>query len=163
MKNSFHILSPWYLGNRFPEVELLECMLNRFSRVRFFATLWTVACQTPLSMGFSRQEYWSGLPCSPPVDLPDPGIKPASLMSPALVGGFFTTSTTWEALLDWSLNVNYLIMLNITRFSSRGPIVLFFFFFTVIRNTQQNLPSSSFLSIPFSCVKCIYYCFKIDF
>ena len=44
-------------------------------------TLWTVAHQAPLSMGFSRQKYWSGLPCSPPGDLPDPGIEPASLMS----------------------------------------------------------------------------------
>ena len=43
-----------------------------------FATLWTVVRQAPLSMGFSRQEYWSGLPCLPPGDLPDPGIKPAS-------------------------------------------------------------------------------------
>ena len=48
-------------------------------------------------MGFLSQGYWSGLPCSPPGDLPDPGIKPTSLISPALVGGFFTTSTTWEA------------------------------------------------------------------
>ena len=51
-----------------------------------------------LSVGFSRQAYWSGLPCPPPGDLPDPGIKPAPLMSPALAGGFFTTSATWEAL-----------------------------------------------------------------
>ena len=50
--------------------------------------------QAPLSKGFSRQEYWSGLPCPPPGDLPDPGIEPASLMSPALAGGFFTTSST---------------------------------------------------------------------
>ena len=48
-------------------------------------------------MGFSRQEYWSGLPCPPPGDLPDPGIEPASLTSPALAGGFFTTSATWAA------------------------------------------------------------------
>ena len=48
--------------------------------------------------GSLQQEYWSGLPCSPPGDLPDPGIKPASLMSTALAGEFFTTSTTWEAL-----------------------------------------------------------------
>ena len=54
--------------------------------------------QAPLSMGFSRQEYWSGLPCPPPGDLPDPGIKPVSLRSPALAGGFFTTSATWETL-----------------------------------------------------------------
>ena len=48
-------------------------------------------------MGFSRQEYWNGLPCPPPGDLPDPGIKPMSLMSPALVGRFFTTGATWDA------------------------------------------------------------------
>ena len=60
-------------------------------------TLWTVACKTPLSIGFSRQEYWSGLPFPPPGDLPDPRIKPKSLTSPASAGGFFTTSTTWEA------------------------------------------------------------------
>ena len=48
-------------------------------------------------MGFSRQEYWSGLPFPPPGDLPDPGIKLASLESPALAGGFFTISATWEA------------------------------------------------------------------
>ena len=61
------------------------------------AILWTAAHQAPLSMGFSRQEYWSGLPCFPPGDLPNPGIKPTSLMSPALAGRFFTTSATWEA------------------------------------------------------------------
>ena len=56
-----------------------------------------VAHQTPLSMRFSRQEYWSGLPCPPPGDLPHPEMKPMSLTSPALAGGFFTTTTTWEA------------------------------------------------------------------
>ena len=60
----------------------------------------TVACKAPLSMGFSKQEYQTGLPCPPPGDLPDPGIKPSSLMSPELAGGFFTTSTTWEALVS---------------------------------------------------------------
>ena len=53
-------------------------MLSPFSLVRLFATLWTVAHQIHLSMGFSRQEYWSGLPRAPPGDLPNPGIKPAS-------------------------------------------------------------------------------------
>ena len=72
-------------------------VLSCFSRVRLFATLWTVACQAPLSMGFPRQEYWSGLPFPPPGDLPDPGIKPTSLISPTLAGGFFTTGATWEA------------------------------------------------------------------
>ena len=70
------------------------CALSCFSCVQLFVTPWTVAHQAPLSMGFSRQEYWSGLPCPSPGDLPDPGIKPTS---PALAGGFFTTSATWEA------------------------------------------------------------------
>ena len=62
------------------------------------AALWTIARQAPLFLGFSRQEYWSGLPSPPPGYLPDPGNKPASFMFPALAGGFFTTNTTWEAL-----------------------------------------------------------------
>ena len=52
-----------------------------------FVTPWTIACQAPLSMGFPRQEYWSGLPCPPPRNLPDPGMEPVSLMSPALQSG----------------------------------------------------------------------------
>ena len=62
----------------------------------FFVTLWTVACQAPLSMGFSGQEYWSELPCPSPGDLPDTGIKLQSLTFPELAGRFFTSSTTWE-------------------------------------------------------------------
>ena len=73
------------------------CVLSHFSRVWPSVTPWTVALQAPLSMDFSRQEYWSGLPCPPPGDLPDPGIKSTSLMSPALAGGFLTTSVSWEA------------------------------------------------------------------
>ena len=63
--------------------------VKSLSRVRLFATPWTVAYQAPPSMGFSRQEYWSGLPFPPPGDLPHPGIEPASFVSPALAGGFF--------------------------------------------------------------------------
>ena len=63
-------------------------MLSHFNHVRLFATPWTVAHQVLLSMGFPRQEYWSGLPFPSPGDLPDPGIEP---MSPALAGRFFTT------------------------------------------------------------------------
>ena len=78
----------------------------RSCHVQFFASLWTVACQAPQSMGFSRQEYWSGLLFPFPGDLPDPGIKPMSLVSPALANGFFTTSTTWEApvSIKWMFN-----------------------------------------------------------
>ena len=64
--------------------KLLSC-------VWLFATPWTVACQVRLSMEFSRQEYWNGLPFPPPGDLPNPGIEPSWLVSPALAGGFFIT------------------------------------------------------------------------
>ena len=60
------------------------------SHVRLFATPWTVACQAPLSMEFSRQEYWSGMPCPPPGDLPYPGIKLECPVSPISAGRFFT-------------------------------------------------------------------------
>ena len=81
-------------------------MLSHFNHVWLFATLWTAACQTPLSMGFSRQEYWSGLPCPPPGYLPDLGIKPTSLLFPALAGRSFTTRATWEALATPALTPN---------------------------------------------------------
>ena len=68
-------------------------MLSHFSHVQLFATLWTVNFQAPLSMRFSWQEYWGGLPCPPAGDLPNPGIEPISLRSPELTGGFFTTSS----------------------------------------------------------------------
>ena len=85
-----------------------ECLL---SCVSLIATLGTVACQAPLSMGFSRQEYWSALPFPHPGDLPDPGIILVSPMSPALAGGYFTTvphgspftmSRIWKIVLqEW--------------------------------------------------------------
>ena len=70
------------------DVHFSKHMLSCFSHVRLFATLLTVARQAPLSLVFSRQEYWSGLPCPSPGDLPDPGIKPVS----ALAGRIFTTA-----------------------------------------------------------------------
>ena len=69
------------------------CVLSHFSRVLLFATLWTVACQISLSVEFSRQENWSGLPCPP---LLDPGIEPTPLMSLELAGGFFTSGAIGE-------------------------------------------------------------------
>ena len=65
---------------------LLSCLI--------LCTPWTVARQAPLSMGLSRQEYWSGLPCPPPGDLPNPGIEPISLVFPDAASGFFTTNAT---------------------------------------------------------------------
>ena len=65
-----------------------------------------VACQIPLPMEFSRQEYWSGLLFSPPGNLPDPGIEPKSFVSPALTGRFFTSGSTWEPLLKFHCSEN---------------------------------------------------------
>ena len=74
-----------------------QCEL--LSHVRLFATLWTVACQVALSMEFSRQKYWSGLPFPSPGDLPHPGIEPAS---PALAGTFFTAEAPRNPLIPIS-------------------------------------------------------------
>ena len=72
------------------------CVLCSLSCVQLFVAQWTIAQQAALSMEFSRQEYWSELPCPPPEDIPEPAIEPTSLVSPALAGGFFTTGATWE-------------------------------------------------------------------
>ena len=77
-----------------------------FSRVWLFVTPWSAAWQAPLAMGFSSQEYWSGLLWPPPGDPPDPGIQPTSLMSPALADGFLTTSATWEAQIPLHCHLN---------------------------------------------------------
>ena len=79
--------------------------LSHFSRTRLFVTLWAVARQAPLSMGFSRQEYWGGLPCPPPGDLSDPGIKPEAsalqvdFLPPSSQGSpVFHGARTWPLL-----------------------------------------------------------------
>ena len=82
------------------------CMLSHFSHIWLFATPWTVVHQAPLSVGLSRQEYWSGLPCPPPGNLLDLVIEPTSLTSPALAGVFFTTSAIWEVhnlIYSWQI------------------------------------------------------------
>ena len=105
------------------------CVLSHFSNAWLFVILWAVACQAPLSMGFSRQECWSGLPCPPPGDLPGPRIEHLCFMSPALTGGFFTTRATWEALIVNHLTLN-----------------LFFFFFV---NSLEIMMISYFIFILF--------------
>ena len=91
-----------YGCRRFSFSYVRVCVLSHFSHVQLFSTPRTVARQAPLSMEFSRQEYWTGLLCPPPGDLPHPGIETASLVSLALAGGFFggffTSSASWEAL-----------------------------------------------------------------
>ena len=86
-------------------------MLSHFSCVLLSVTLWAVASQAPLSMGFSRQEYWNGLPFLPPGNLPNPWIEPESLTSLGLASVFFTTSAAWEALLKKKKKVDSCIMI----------------------------------------------------
>ena len=77
-------------------------VLSCFSRVWLFAVLWTVAHQAPLSIGFSRQKYWSGLPCLPSGALTDPGIEPVSLVSPALPVSYFPTEPSGKSFGHFS-------------------------------------------------------------
>ena len=81
-------------------------------------TPWTVGCQAPLSMGFFRQEYQSGLPFSSPGDPPNPGIKPTSLTCSALAGRFFTTNATWEA---WELGLAFSYRNTVVHMSGLKP------------------------------------------
>ena len=92
--------------------------MKSLSCVRLFVTPWTAAHQAHPSMGFSRQEYWSGLPFPSPGDLPDPGIEPTSLASPALAGGLLATSTTWEA---WKEGNQEAISVSLCYFTSPQP------------------------------------------
>ena len=90
------------LNNTKPVPSYPAGLLSHFSRVWLSVIPWTVARQAALSMGFSRQEYWSGLQCPPAGDLPDPGIEPASLTSPPLAGEFFTTNATAVKNRKWA-------------------------------------------------------------
>ena len=105
------LVSRWFTkkGKYLGSILTKTCMcyvLSHFSHVQLFVTLWTIARQAPLFMGFSKQEYWSGLPCPPPRDLPNLGIEPMSLTFSALAGRFFTTCATWE---DQNMH-NYVLM-----------------------------------------------------
>ena len=102
---------------------LCLCVLSRFSHVWPFVTLWTVACQAPLFMGFSRREYWSGLTCPTPGGLSNPAF-------PAIAGGFFTTSATGEALCLWVY----------FYFEDKSICIIFFFRFYMVALLVKNWP-----------------------
>ena len=98
-----------------PQDTIVFYSLSQCSDAQSCLTLcntWTVACQAPLFMGLFMQEYWSGVPFLPLGDLPEPAIKPVSLVSPALAGGFFTTSANCEALILFIslFLINFLIL-----------------------------------------------------
>ena len=100
------------------------------SHVQLFVTPWILALQAPLSIGFSRKEYWSGLPFPLPGDLPDPGIEPMSSVS---AGRFFTTSSTWEALII----IQIIFKLTLIFWKWNGLIKCCFFFNNTVNNTIQ--------------------------
>ena len=81
------------------------CVLCTLSLFQLLATPWTIILQAPVSMGFSRQEYWCGLPFPSPRDLPNQWLRPIYLTYPALAGGFLTTSVTWEVKLQLALGL----------------------------------------------------------
>ena len=98
----------WGKDEVFHEVEV-SLLFSQLSCVWLFVTLWTIVWQAPLSMGFSRQKYWSGLPFPSPGDLPDSGIKLASPASPGLTGGFFISwATGLKAMEDGTLGIRLL-------------------------------------------------------
>ena len=94
-----------------------------------FAIPWTITCQAPLPMGFSRQEYWSGLPFLPPEDIPHPAIEPLSLASLALARGFFTTRAIWE---DWHCSVCHFNLLTLMK------QVIYFFLISQVRKAKTD-------------------------
>ena len=106
------------------------------------ANLWTVALQAPLSMGFSGLDYWSGLPCPPPRDLPDSGMEPMSLMPPALVGRFFTSSATWR----FSKQNNAHVCPNLRT----QDIIYFLLLFSLARTSSTALNKSVRVGLLFS-------------
>ena len=114
------------------------CWASSLSRVRLFVTLWTVARQAPLSMGFFRQEYWSGLPCLPPGDLPNPGIEPRS---PALQVGSLLSEPPGKPVNTGVGNPSLLQGNFLAQESNQGLLhcrqIFFFFFYQLC---QQGNP-----------------------
>ena len=138
-------------------------VLSRSSPVWLFATPWIIACQACLSVGFSRQEYWSGLPCPSRRDLPNAGIKLASLMYPALAGGFLTTSTTWEAnvVCLFTFNSNSLFPLLISPLTFRLPKNVLQLLFKCLGGFLQYLSVTDFTLNFIVLRELICYCHSI--
>ena len=101
------------------------------------ARLWTAVRQAPLSMGFSRQEYWHGLPFPPAGDLPDPGIEPTALRSPALAGRFFTTSATQEPQNLTNLDTTFYI--NLVQYIQKSILTFFSLIHMLFRSVLFNI------------------------
>ena len=116
------------------------CVLSHFSHLGCFVTLWTVDQQPPLSMGFSRQEYRSGLPCHPPGDLPDVVIECVSLRSSALANWFLTTTATLETCSIWTTLAN---LYKGTLSTHTSPPALLHFFPQPVSISPADIKSST--------------------
>ena len=103
--HSFLLVIWSVFSHTYTSVRAFWCVLSCFSCVWLFVSLWAIACQASLSLQFSRQESWRGLPCPSSGDLPDPGIEPVSLKPAALAGKFFTTGATWRSVLPKTVGV----------------------------------------------------------
>ena len=132
---------------------LCACMPVHFSRVQLSVIPWTIARQASLSMGFSRQEYWRGLPFPPPGTLLDPGIEPVSLMSPALVGWFLTTSVTWEAQTKHEALLNMPMKVSLFCFSRSGGEDSEFSMFD-LNDEDSHSGARRYLALHEGCVLC---------
>ena len=110
------------------------------SHVQLFATPWTVACQTPLSVVFSRQEYWRGLLFPPPGNLPNPGIKPVSPAAPALAGGFFTTEPPGKPIIFTTISlIHGTVLFRVRQYIFLHIFSLYIFFiFSVPTNSRTG-------------------------
>jgi len=122
-------------------------MLSYFSHVQFFGTL--IDCTTPGSSayGYSRQAYYSGLPCPPPGDLPYSGIEPKSLKSPALADRFFTTGAIWEALVSKSDTTHHILLLHTPSSPGFLDTMLSCFSFSLI-NYTLSVAFAGYSSLP---------------
>ena len=127
--------NPWNFLNGRDEKSILVIHVAKSLHIQLFVTQWTTAHQAPLSLEFSIQEYWSGLPCPPPGDLPNPGIKPTSVMSPALAAGSLPLALPIVLYIFWIL-ISYQIWLeNIFSYSigSLFTLLHWCFYFEVIQ------------------------------
>ena len=135
----------YFTEHTLAEVSVCACLVSLFSRVQLFVVLWTIAHQVLLSMGISGKEYWSGLPCPSPGDLPNPGTEPTSLMFPALAGSFFTTCATWEARRGFRVGNKHLYFGYI---ASVAPLEWLFFMRTTLDQFFYYIPWKFIFFVP---------------
>ena len=126
-------------------------MLSCFSHVQLFATLWTVAPQVPLSIGFSRQEYWTGLPCPPPGNLPDPGIETTSPVESLLLSHWGSTYTSISMLISISVqSCSYVWLFATPWTAAHQPSPIPEAYSNLCPLSQWCLPTISSSVVPFS-------------